>query len=351
LKARIDGLSSSLRPNVFTPQSLAVTVLPIKGQVSKSSGLLSSTSYQFPDSLEARVEIYLGDFYKSLSGWFFGRTTNTVINMNPNEKTLTISASPAKVPVHSGFIPFPPPGDVQTLFSTTFIESFKESQPNMRYLVAQRNTMDNWKQLEKYLSTSSDYERTVWNINSTTNIVNSSATDSYRKCISVGSGFAGLMSSNASVFSQAAPTWDAKESTLSYQVASPSLDSKGAKNMGNYQIALREDVAKCLWGVDLGNAKIEISVIGDNSGEKQIAVTNFKTFGGWIYFSASGFHYSAPTIKVSLKPQESIVKDQVVAQTKTSPSNKSTITCIKGKTSKKITGVNPKCPAGYKKKN
>ena len=27
-----------------------------------------------------------------------------------------------------------------------------------------------------------------------------------------------------------------------------------------------------------------------------------------------------------------------------------TITCIKGKTSKKVTGVNPKCPAGYKKK-
>lgn len=29
---------------------------------------------------------------------------------------------------------------------------------------------------------------------------------------------------------------------------------------------------------------------------------------------------------------------------------KTTITCIKGKTSKKVTGVNPKCPAGYTKK-
>jgi hypothetical protein len=26
------------------------------------------------------------------------------------------------------------------------------------------------------------------------------------------------------------------------------------------------------------------------------------------------------------------------------------ITCVKGKTSKKVTGVNPKCPTGYKKK-
>ena len=27
-----------------------------------------------------------------------------------------------------------------------------------------------------------------------------------------------------------------------------------------------------------------------------------------------------------------------------------TITCVKGKTNKKVTAVNPKCPAGYKKK-
>ena len=27
-----------------------------------------------------------------------------------------------------------------------------------------------------------------------------------------------------------------------------------------------------------------------------------------------------------------------------------TITCIKGKTSKKVTAAKPKCPAGYKKK-
>jgi len=29
---------------------------------------------------------------------------------------------------------------------------------------------------------------------------------------------------------------------------------------------------------------------------------------------------------------------------------KSSITCVKGKTSKKVTAVNPKCPTGYKKK-
>jgi hypothetical protein len=30
--------------------------------------------------------------------------------------------------------------------------------------------------------------------------------------------------------------------------------------------------------------------------------------------------------------------------------SKSTINCVKGKTVKKVTGISPKCPAGYKKK-
>ena len=36
--------------------------------------------------------------------------------------------------------------------------------------------------------------------------------------------------------------------------------------------------------------------------------------------------------------------------TNSSSNRKTTITCIKGKTSKKVTAVNPKCPGGYKKK-
>jgi hypothetical protein len=41
----------------------------------------------------------------------------------------------------------------------------------------------------------------------------------------------------------------------------------------------------------------------------------------------------------------------VIDQAKTSASTKKiTITCVKGKTAKKVTAVNPKCPSGYKKK-
>jgi hypothetical protein len=39
-----------------------------------------------------------------------------------------------------------------------------------------------------------------------------------------------------------------------------------------------------------------------------------------------------------------------VATSKPAAAKKGTITCVKGKISKKVTAVNPKCPTGYKKK-
>jgi hypothetical protein len=56
---------------------------------------------------------------------------------------------------------------------------------------------------------------------------------------------------------------------------------------------------------------------------------------GWLYLSANGFSYSSPMIKVKL----SQAKNQ-----------RYSIFCVKGKVTKKITAVNPKCPTGYKKK-
>jgi hypothetical protein len=40
----------------------------------------------------------------------------------------------------------------------------------------------------------------------------------------------------------------------------------------------------------------------------------------------------------------------VVANAKILATKRTTITCVKGKLTKKVTAVNPKCPAGYKKK-
>jgi hypothetical protein len=43
-------------------------------------------------------------------------------------------------------------------------------------------------------------------------------------------------------------------------------------------------------------------------------------------------------------------KPAVVTSKKPTPPRKTTITCLKGKTAKKVTAVKPKCPAGFKKR-
>jgi hypothetical protein len=70
--------------------------------------------------------------------------------------------------------------------------------------------------------------------------------------------------------------------------------------------------------------------------------------------TASGFTFSTPSIKVRF----SQVVDPVVTPAPTpSPTattkpaaKKITITCVKGKSSKKVTAIKPTCPTGYKKK-
>jgi hypothetical protein len=48
--------------------------------------------------------------------------------------------------------------------------------------------------------------------------------------------------------------------------------------------------------------------------------------------------------------QEAELKAKQEAEAKVAGLKKKTITCVKGKLSKKATAVNPKCPSGYKKK-
>jgi hypothetical protein len=70
--------------------------------------------------------------------------------------------------------------------------------------------------------------------------------------------------------------------------------------------------------------------------------------------TAAGFTFSTPKIKVKLSqetptPTPSATPTAPVV-TKPAAVKKTTIICVKGKTSKKVIAVNPKCPTGYKKK-
>jgi hypothetical protein len=131
---------------------------------------------------------------------------------------------------------------------------------------------------------------------------------------------------------------------LAYKVASPHYDSKGQVQIGTYDLAIRSDIARCIYGFTSAPIQATLSVVYAD-GEAKKATTLVSEKNNWLRLSAKGFTYSNPTIKVRLSQEGS----STPAQTPTA-AKKTSITCVKGKTSKKVTAVNPKCPTGYKKK-
>lgn len=182
-------------------------------------------------------------------------------------------------------------------------------------------------------------------------------------------GITGIVTTNATQYLAGPPKFNNFEQSLEYKVAAPHLTPRGEVFYGSYDLSMRSDVARCVYSFSQAPIKATISIIGDE-GEQKIATEQLKEANGWVSLSASGFTYSSPVIKVKLtqdKPEpvkvEPIVEPTVTAQptpTQEAVQNqaakpavivkKKSITCVKGKMTKKVSGVSPKCPAGFKKK-
>lgn len=178
------------------------------------------------------------------------------------------------------------------------------------------------------------------------------------------SGITGIVTTNATQYLAGPPKFNSAEQTLEYKVSAPHLMSKGETFYGSYDLLMRSDVARCVYGFSNAPIKGTISVT-TAEGEQKVATESVKEAKGWVSLSANGFTYSAPTIRVKLsqdKPEPVKVEEttpvaapasnQEVNQAAKSSiaSKKKAITCTKGKVTKKISGTNPKCPTGFKTK-
>jgi hypothetical protein len=94
-----------------------------------------------------------------------------------------------------------------------------------------------------------------------------------------------------------------------------------------------------------GYAKVQITY-QDGTSKIATVTSRYDSKNDWINLRAYGFTYSTPQLAISFKQPEEAAKQE----TKVVAPKKTTITCIKGKTSKKVTAVKPQCPKGYKKK-
>ncbi len=145
------------------------------------------------------------------------------------------------------------------------------------------------------------------------------------------------------------PVWNAAEKSFVFTAAAPHFDADGTTVVrGFYRAYIPFNDAKVLWGLENPNdaAKaLELSVTTEEAtGEQVVSSANIAAKNGVISIEYEGFQYSQPKLSVKMKKG---YKPAAAAVVKT-PVKKKTITCVKGKITKKVTTA--ACPAGYKKK-
>ena len=138
------------------------------------------------------------------------------------------------------------------------------------------------------------------------------------------------------------------------------LKPDGSLNQGLIELQVPVEMAKCLWGVDLSRAvSASMSATYTDGSATQVISTKTSVRNNYYILSSYGFHYSSPLLKVKMQQDLTggsgtialpINLPTPTVQPVTQAQKKITITCIKNKMTKLVTGVKPVCPAGYKKK-
>lgn len=146
-----------------------------------------------------------------------------------------------------------------------------------------------------------------------------------------GLGVKGIVSTNAALYAGGAPTFEG--GYLSYKVGGLHYLPGGELALGTYDLLIKSDVARCLYGFSKAPLSATISVVGDQG--DTVATTTFGEKNGWIRLSANGFTFSTKSLKVKFSQD----KETIVCISKSQPSK-----------TKKVTAYAPKCPSGYVKK-
>ena len=164
------------------------------------------------------------------------------------------------------------------------------------------------------------------------------------KCSADKTKLHGMVVTNASIFENGPPEY--KDGSLNYRVAGIHHNIDGSVFKGRYTYIVQSDTARCYYGFSKAPIEARVEVVSSNN-SSQVATVLVSEKDGFIKLQADNFTFSSPTIKVKLIQNK---ETPAVAPVKIIPKKSVTITCIKGKISKKIVGANPKCPTGYKKK-
>jgi hypothetical protein len=227
-----------------------------------------------------------------------------------------------------------PPGPCKPVYWESVLRRPGKNLPDLKEVAA-------WL---PYLKDQSVVDPTRWNISSIDN-------NSLNGCYADPSRLSGIVTTNATGFVSGPPDFNKEDQTLEYKVLAPHYLKDGSVFKGTYDLAIDSKFARCIYGFTDAPVSASVSILSTD-GTNQVATVITSERDGWLHLGAYGFTFSSPTVRVKLsqpKSEAPAPSQSPIAAPSQAPAKKS-ITCVKGKTSKKVTAVNPKCPTGYKKK-
>jgi len=324
----------------------------------------------FPSNYRFGMSVRLSE---KLSGWFHGRITSPAITTSQNNlgSILNIEAAPVKVATVDFVVP------KSSLDKATYDFIFSQSefgaqvdQEGTKIIedLANDRTQDIMRRFTPYFGDKASKTDEFWSFRT----LAFGSSDAVSRCSDGSGDLAGVVTTNSLLYSAGPPSFNSSEGSLDYRVSSPHFESNGKEASGTYDLLLRSDVARCIYGFTSAPIKASIEVLSSD-GTSKVASTVINEQDGWLKMSASGFGFSSPIVrakitqeKVEAKPTPSttptlapIASPTPVAVSSAAPSSittsvasakKKAIICVKGSSTKKITGQNPKCPQGWKKK-
>ncbi len=340
-------------------------------------GCLAMSSAQCASAFPLPMNIRFGVKYRlsrQLQGWFHGRMKSpaSTIKTSNSGSQISVTALPIKVPSSQVYVSTPdlPQGiiDFYKTHSSWGGQSLRwpTNLPQGADLTVQEMTLEGLKNItyshilsgynatgmEEYLlwlplfKDVATVEPTEWSFRTMENNGN----DQMGKCATQASGPAGLVMTNASVYLDGPPEFNTAEGSLQYKVAATHFEPDGKTPfLGTYDLVMDSKVARCLYGFTSAPIKASVSVVSSD-GKDNVATSIITEKDGYLYFGAYGFTFSNPTIRVKLT-QDVVAQPTQATVTKAPVVTKQlTITCVKGKTTKKVTALKPTCPNGYKRK-
>ena len=315
---------------------------------------LCGVPYTLPTDIRFGVEMQSTVFPIK---WLHGRLDAPIIKSQYNGKiyTMSVEAKPTRIPMLSGVARYSQVTSTLQKRYSDAIELDRKSPKGISRIddvnpAQGDSTLDVLKDWLEYLPDKAQAIPTAWSIR-TISVSDLSKSKFPTKCINLDNNVAGLVTTNATAYSSGPPKYDQTTGALEYQVAAPHFEKDGVTPFkGSYDLAIRSDVARCIYGFTDAPIQASVSVLSAGT-EQKIVTTSFKEESGWLNFSAKNFEFSTPTVLVKLS-QKSASQVAPVATTSAAPSGSKTtlITCVKGKVTKKVSGRSPICPKGFKKR-